>query len=608
MDQVNYGRPPVTNVAQCEDGPLLYRMDFNPLGKVVLPDIGPVPCSGLTLVVGPNSSGKTQFLNDIFLRLSGQPRTLVVASEVVVNKPPQHAAFVEALIANGYLRKSTDTNNREQLVPRTTYVGTGEAVPPIDPQQAENWYQTAPAPGQRNEYFAYFMRLLVTRLSLERRLANPASVNLIDFATQPPQSDLHAFYVNCVAQQQLSSESIEVFGKAVWPDLTRGNMLCLRVADGKLPAADDRLSFERMETYRLIDTEGDGLKSYVAICMALLLGRRPVCLIDEPEMCLHPPQAYALGRFIATHASSKNIATFVATHSSQVLRGVVQSTEHVEIIRLSRAGGKFAAHRIPANELVTALKKPSLLAETVLDGIFSEAVLVVEADGDRLVYQTTWQTLSDEFRLDIHFTAVGGMGGIADTCSLYRTLDIPVAVIADLDIIVDPDKLDRILHSMDTAEVDRPIVECAKALAEEIRKLPPTIDEAAYKDRLSKISEVEPNWSSDKDISIRRDLRALSDDLDRMRRLKSGDMTTFPEPIKSQLMQVVDALKKSGIFLVPVGELEGWLAAYDVGVSKTKKQAWAYAAAVKIRSIGSRSVDIWQFMRDVGSYLANRNT
>lgn len=44
-----------------------------------------------------------------------------------------------------------------------------------------------------------------------------------------------------------------------------------------------------MREYRLIEDEGDGFKSYVAICLTLLLGRRPVVLIDEPEMCLHPP-------------------------------------------------------------------------------------------------------------------------------------------------------------------------------------------------------------------------------------------------------------------------------------------------------------------------------
>jgi hypothetical protein len=32
----------------------------------------------------------------------------------------------------------------------------------------------------------------------------------------------------------------------------------VRVADGNLPPANDRLSFEKMSTYRTIEHEGDG--------------------------------------------------------------------------------------------------------------------------------------------------------------------------------------------------------------------------------------------------------------------------------------------------------------------------------------------------------------
>ena len=56
--------------------------DFKPLAQVVLPDVGKIPCAGLTLVVGPNSSGKTQFLADLYSRLCGEPRDVVVASDV----------------------------------------------------------------------------------------------------------------------------------------------------------------------------------------------------------------------------------------------------------------------------------------------------------------------------------------------------------------------------------------------------------------------------------------------------------------------------------------------------------------------------------------------
>lgn len=96
-------------------------------------------------------------------------------------------------------------------------------------------------------------------------------------------------------------------------------------------------------------------------------------------------------------------------------------------------GEEFHAHLVPSEVLNEALGRPTVRAESVLDGIFSQGVVLVEADTDRTVYAAVWETLLPEFHADVHFSAVGGIGGIADLAALYKTLKIPVAVIADLD-------------------------------------------------------------------------------------------------------------------------------------------------------------------------------
>ncbi len=139
----------------------------------------------------------------------------------------------------------------------------------------------------------------------------------------------------------------------------------------------DRHSVEKMSKYRTIEDEGDGMKSYVATCVSILLGRRPVSVIDEPEMCLHPPQAYNLGQFIGEHATSSQTATFVATHSSQVLRGVIETADQLKIVRLSRTEDGFHARQVDSDALADAMKKPTVRAETVIDGIFSQSVTII---------------------------------------------------------------------------------------------------------------------------------------------------------------------------------------------------------------------------------------
>jgi len=482
--------------------------DIKPISELCLPNIGPIECAGLTVIVGPNSSGKTQLLKDIYHKLTGRSRPLVVASSIRLAKPDK--SIFEILQAEGFIKRYYDDNDTLLWLPTMTYLGSGEGASPIQATEADKWHSSYDPlkdfHARRPEQFLnYFGRMLVSALFLERRLSSLGAVALIDFERQPPQSDLHALYINDDARSELWNETKNSFGRAVWADTSRGNQLCLRASDpDATPTPQQMLSVNKMKEYRTIEDEGDGLKSYVATCIALLLGRLPVCLIDEPEMCLHPPQAYNLGRFIGLHGSSPENATFVATHSSQILRGVVQSTKQLRIVRITRRRSKFSAHLVPAEVISEALAKPTLRAESILDGIFSESVVIVEADGDRLVYNTVLETLAAELRLDVHFAAIGGTGGIADACRLYKKLRIPVAVLADLDVISDPERLRRILDEMVASSDAERLLDLVRTLIEDIRKLPPTIEEAAFRDRLRAISQKRNSWVDGDDIEDRK--------------------------------------------------------------------------------------------------------
>lgn len=573
------------------------------------PIVGSIDCNGLIVVVGPNSSGKSQLLQDIYQRICGEPRALVVATNVLVRKPDEYDNFVEKLVSDGYFDVKEDENGQTQWVPKTIS-GQGSAISQIDQHQARGWHASfdpVPEPKirRRNEFLNYFGRLLVTALFLERRLTAMSSVGTIDFENTPPQHELHALYLNDDARVRLYIELLETFGKAVWPDASRGNTLSLKVSDeGQLPSSDDRLSPKIMSRYRNIESEGDGLKSYVAICVSLLLGERPLCLIDEPEMCLHPPQAHNLGRFIGRQASGSKNLTVVSTHSSQILRGIIQTSSRVQIVRLTRKASEFHGHLVPSEILNEAVAKPTVRAESVLDGIFAQGVIVIEGDGDRLVYQSVWETMADEFHQDFHFAAVGGTGGIADTCNLYQTLKIPVAVIADLDVITDATKIEKILSIMADNFVAAPLIAEAKTIANMIRSAPPTLSPAELRATLNEIKfDGDEFWEEDEDIRVRRRLNQIAANIDRIRRLKQGGISALPSEISSRLGPLLSKLADLGVFLVPVGELEGWLANYDISVSRRQKWAWANAAAQKVQSVGRNAGDIWDFMQTVGVYL-----
>ena len=180
------------------------------------------------------------------------------------------------------------------------------------------------------------------------------NVTTHDLKTQPVQHELQALQLDDVAQDELSRICWKAFKKGVWLDQTLGGRLQILVSNQGLPIDRDRLSLTKMAGHRTIMDEGDGLKSFVTMAAALLLKKRPVCLIDEPEMCLHPPQARELGRLIGKYGSTSDTATFVATHSSEILRGALEMGHDVQIVRLVTGPEGFLAHLLQPDELITA--------------------------------------------------------------------------------------------------------------------------------------------------------------------------------------------------------------------------------------------------------------
>jgi energy-coupling factor transporter ATP-binding protein EcfA2 len=582
---------------------------FNPLKSIAVPNVGRIEPRGLVVVIGPNSSGKTQMLKDIHGWLLGQPRKLVVCQNIELQRPPDLNALLEDLIANDLIRKRIDAHNNVFIDCRTPHFGDNQQLWSQTQNQIRNFYNASTMSKSdstlRDPFLEHFGHFFTADLFLDRRLMVTNTVENFDYEEKPPANELQALYVDKAAKQSLLKEAVRVFGKAIWLDGTRGNKLCLRVAeDINIPAAEDRLEPEKMRKYRLIEDEGDGFKSYMGTCVTLLLGQRPICLIDEPELCLHPPQAYALGRFIGKYGVSTDRTTFLATHSSHILRGIVEQTTQLEIIRLSRANSRFSGKKVSHDRIHACIEKPSTKVETILDGLFAEAVTIVESEGDRLVYSTTWERLANEFRHDVHFVSVGGIGGIADTCHLYRNLKIPVCVIADLDLLRQEGIFERIVQSLTSAEQTTEAVDTCRSIVARIKALGPICSKTDTCNDLQTIINGTLDWSNTEQLAqVRKTLSRLSAGLSETARLKRGVENLRSEDVYHDLKAFLGTCRSFGLFLVECGELEDWVPSLMVdGPSKRKKPEWANVAANKIRKAPVEDQDIWAFIRQMANF------
>lgn len=592
--------------------------DFNPLAGITLPENKTITTSGLVMIVGPNSSGKTQLLKDIHASLLGHPRQLVVAQNVTIRKPQSLDDLVHCLESAGYIRRELNEKGFQTLKVRTVPLGGSSPglQAEFDFRKIEGWFVNF-SEGQTNwqsqSFFSLFGAMLSSAMFLANRLTATNQTENYDYEKAPPTNDLQALYFDSEARDELTKAVRDTFGRGIWIDSTRGNVLCFRLTDHpELPSAEDRLRPDRVTKYRVIDDEGDGLRSFVAICMALALSRRPVCLIDEPETCLHPPQAYALGRIIGRQATRPACTTLVATHSSHVLRGVIQQTRELQIVRLTRISGVFRAQLVDSDLLQKAIEKPLVRTEAIFDGLFADGVILVESDGDRAVYQAAWESSVKERQLDLLFVPVNGKGAMADIAKFFQMLKIPVAVIADLDLIRDDGAIPRLLATLSVNEdTSSEIQEACRVATRAIRSIPPSIPASEVDAEIQRILDRPKVWENNDDEAVTRNLRRLANTIDRMRRIKKGGISAYEEThpdIAEQLKNLMQTFWNCGVFIVPVGELESWLSGEFMkgGPAPSRKQEWANEAANRIRQSPEDSGPIMDFVRQVGEFLANR--
>src|SRR2546427_4091622 len=499
--------------------------ETSPVSSVILPGIpGGINLKGLIVVVGPNSSGKTNLLRDIHAAASGSSRTLVVTQEIQLRPSAPLDDYLQFLQQTGDLERLPDPNNenyRKRGHQYGTQTGGGGQWTRRDIESFHGrmaGYTSRPLKGviPANDFLAQIGLLECSALFIQQRLALTDSVGSFDTHQAPPTVALQALRLNKTATRKFTAEIGRVFQRGAWPDVSGGGTLAIKVSDSNAPPShEDRIFPEDVKPYRTIETEGEGIRSYAAVCIMLLLAQRSLYLIDEPEMCLHPPQARAIGRFIGEHEKTVKGCILVATHSSALLRGILETNNQASVIRLIRFKGGFRGQWVSSEILDQVTRKPFSRAEAILDGLFTEGVVLCESDGDRLVYESTLQTL-DTPRLDVRFIPVGGIGGFKEPVQLYRAMEVPIAIAADIDFLAKAE-LPKVVEELGakkdtTTNLSDRIAKCA----EQIRAIEPELSPAAVIEKLKLLGSYSGPWSAQKEAELRSELKKLVRKLNRL--------------------------------------------------------------------------------------------
>ena len=360
--------------------------------------------------------------------------------------------------------------------------------------------------------------------------------------------------------------------------------------------APPREYLEALSALPRLDQQGDGMKSFLGLMLYILTSVYPIVLVDEPEAFLHPPQARLLGRMLGDE-KSRETQVFLATHDSDVLRGLLDSSaEDVTIVRLVREGDVNRTAQLDPEKVKDLWKDPLLRYSNILDGLFHEAVVLCEGDADCRFYASVLDAAEAGEGVvktpDLLFTHCGGKARMPTVVKALRAVSVPVRVVADFDVLREKQPLKRIVESLggDWSRIEGDWQVVKSALDSQTRA-PST---GYVKEELVKVlNGVETSTLHKEDAERIRQLVKPDSGWDRTKR--AGKSAVPPGDAMARLGTLTEALRAIGLFVVEVGELEGFVP--EVG---GHGPAWVNEVHERgLHSDESASAAAWEFVRAI---------
>jgi len=522
----------------------------------------------VTIFVGPNNSGKSQALREIrnFLTSGGNSGGHIVDN---INFSAFKQIEAQQIMESMAVRSSIGGNLKQDRVDIRV---NEEDIFPID---RNDFIDILSDPNSKKDQFSRFYgrsQFLSMDATSRIQLINPQERG----DHKRPQSVFARLFADGSRRDALNNLIYEAFGLYFVLDATNGNLLHVRF--GQEPPPNERLledtTFDYMEKAHSISDVSDGVKAFVSTLLQLHVGQSSVITIDEPEAYLHPSLAFTLAKEISKGAVDGKKHIFASTHSAHFLMGAISSAANVNIIRLTYENSIGTARLLPNTDLRKLMQNPLLRSVGVLEGLFFDHVLVGEANADRAFYQEVNERLlaQGDKRGTPHtlFLNAENKQTIPRIVDPLRKLGIPVAAVVDIDVLNDGgQEWNGHLNAID---------------------IPPG-ERDAY--------------------AIRRNNTFIALKKADMNYKKNGGINLLTGNDLKMAQNLLEDLAQYGLFIVPHGEIESWLANLDVNRSKN---TWLHSIFEKMGSdpnsdnyVKPANGDVWDFMGKIASWMTNKD-
>ena len=487
--------------------------------------------SDIVVFTGANNSGKSQVLRDIKSYFVKKEATRIVASDI-------KSWF------GGDIQKLTNKciNKNGYYYLQDIHIGRKEYL-------VNQW---------NNKDLSSIHSLFINYLSTEDRLNKANPVNSFNTLLEVPKHPIQQLYIDDEQEQNLSNLFHQAFGTEIIVNRGAGSQIPIHMGSKPtIEEGEDRVSrsyLQKLGQLPLIQSQGDGMRSFTGILLDAFTSDYDIILIDEPEAFLHPPQARLLGKMLAKN-TPKERQIFISTHSEDFLKGLLDANnENVKIIRINRDGNINYISVLNNDDIKNLWQDPILRYSNILSGLFHSKVVVCESDTDCRFYQAILSAINDGDSIspDILFTHCGGKQRLKTVIKALKSLNVKTVAVTDIDVLNDKNTFQEIIEA--SGEVWGNVETRWKIITEYVKSQRAQLDTEEVKSEIDAIFETfnEPQLT----VEITNKIKKVIKQSSAWSKVKETGKTFFSGDAYKAFGSLYDICKRHGILIVPVGELE----------------------------------------------------
>lgn len=502
--------------------------------------------SDIVVLVGPNNAGKSVALHELEKHVRKSFYGTVVRKIKFLRSGTE-----EELL--GYLKRHTKkiVNQYNSII----YSGLNFSI--HEPNIRGFW--------SRSDGIFDLASLFCLRLQTESRItdSNPArAFNTLEDAVSHP---IHMLFLSDDLESKISDYFHQAFGEDLIVYKLGGNEIPLLVGERLVPKEGEHY-LSSSYCKRLLDStvplkdQGDGMRSFASVILYLLAPITPsILMLDEPEAFLHPPQAKLLGELIAKERTAQT-QLFIATHSPDVLNGLLSiAPENLHVLRMQRKGEINHIKELDKERAKAISSDPLMKYSSVMSGVFHERVIICESDSDCMFYNSLLDIpeVHGDQQPDVLFVHANGKHRMPTLAKALTELDVSVDIIADIDILKDEKVIKKIIETLggNWSEIE-PRLKVVRSYIENSKTF---LDASKVIEAIQGALEtVEPQgeFPKSKRSEINSILKKASSPWDSIK--EAGEAAIPKGEATRQFRKLKTLCKEIGLWVVPVGELEGF--------------------------------------------------